>query len=289
MLAIKKDCNLLEGNHVKAIINGRLVTPEGIKDQQVLVFDETIVAISEDVPNHCEIIDAKGLIVSPGLIDVHIHGSCGYDVMDHEVEAIKTISRGIAKNGVTSFLPTTMTMHETKIKKALACIQSCMGKDLEGATVLGAHLEGPFINKAYKGAQSETEIIPPSLNVIHDFLDVIKIITIAPELEGSLPFIKAIKEKTAITLSMGHTNATYEEAMSGINEGISHVTHLFNAMTPLTHREPGVVGASLTTDVYTEIIADNIHISPKLFPYILHNKGYDKVILITDSMRAGCM
>lgn len=274
---------------MKAIINGKLVTPKGILRNKVLVFNERIKEFRDNVPTNCHVIDAKGMYVTPGLIDVHVHGSCGADTMDQTVEAIKLISQGIAKNGVTSFLPTTMTMSREDIYGALDIVRECMNKTLNGAKVLGAHLEGPFINAIYKGAQPERYIIKPSYDFIKEYTDVIKLVTYAPEMDDNYSFTKEVKEKTDITLSIGHTNATYNQAKQAFACGCSHVTHLFNAMTPLNHREPGVVGAALTSDVFTELIADTIHVNKELFQFILDNKGKDKMILITDSMRAGCM
>ena len=274
---------------MKAIINGKLVTPKGILRNKVLVFNERIKEFRDNVPTNCHVIDAKGMYVTPGLIDVHVHGSCGADTMDQTVEAIKLISQGIAKNGVTSFLPTTMTMSREDIYGALDIVRECMNKTLNGAKVLGAHLEGPFINAIYKGAQPERYIIKPSYDFIKEYTDVIKLVTYAPEMDDNYSFTKEVKEKTDITLSIGHTNATYNQAKQAFACGCSHVTHLFNAMTPLNHREPGVVGAALTSDVFTELIADTIHVNQELFQFILDNKGKDKMILITDSMRAGCM
>ncbi|MBQ1770139.1 MAG: N-acetylglucosamine-6-phosphate deacetylase [Turicibacter sp.] len=274
---------------MKAIINGKLVTPNGIIRNKVLVFNERVKEIRDNVPTNCSVIDAKGMYVTPGLIDVHVHGSCGADIMDQTVEAIELISQGIAKNGVTSFLPTTMTMSREDIYGALDIVRECMNRTLNGAKVLGAHLEGPFINAIYKGAQPERYIIKPSYDFIKEYRDVIKLVTYAPEMDDNYSFTKEVKEKTDITLSIGHTNATYNQAKQAFACGCSHVTHLFNAMTPLNHREPGVVGAALTSDVFTELIADTIHVNKELFQFILDNKGKDKMILITDSMRAGCM
>lgn len=274
---------------MKAIINGKLVTLNGVIENKVLVFNETIQHIQTEVPIDCEVIDAKGMYIAPGLIDVHVHGSCGADTMDQTTEAIKLMSTGIAKNGVTSFLPTTMTMSPKDIYGALNVIRECMEQSLNGAKVLGAHMEGPFINRIYKGAQPEQYVIKPSYEFIKDYTDVIRLVSYAPEMDEDYSFIKEVKEKTDITLSIGHTNATYDQTKEAFSLGCSHVTHLFNAMTPLNHREPGVVGASLTSDVFTELIADTIHVNKHLFQFVLDNKGKEKIVLITDSMRAGCM
>lgn len=272
-----------------AIVNGKIITPDEVVENKVLLFDKKIIGISDEVPTNHEVIDAMGCYVSPGLIDVHVHGSCGADTMDQSVEAIQTISEGIVKNGVTAFLPTTMTMSPKDIYGALDVIRECMNKELNGAKVMGAHMEGPFINAIYKGAQPEQYIVKPSYKFIEEYTDVIKLVSYAPEMDDNYAFTKEVKEKTDITLSIGHTNATYDQAIEAINHGVSHVTHLFNAMTPLNHREPGVVGAALTSHCYCEMIADKIHINKNLFQFVLDNKGKHKVVLITDSMRAGCM
>ena len=274
---------------MKAIINGKIITRSGVLENKVLVFNETIQQIQEEVPTDCHVIDAKGMYIAPGLIDVHVHGSCGADTMDQTKEAIEVISAGISKNGVTSFLPTTMTMSQEDIYGALEVIRLCMNQPLNGAKVLGAHMEGPFINAIYKGAQLDKYIIKPSYQLIENYTDVIKLVSYAPEMDENYSFTKEVKEKTDITLSIGHTNATYNQAKEAFNCGCSHVTHLFNAMTSLNHREPGVVGAALTSDVFTELIADTIHVNQQLFQFVLDNKGKHKMVLITDSMRAGCM
>lgn len=274
---------------MKAIINGKIIKENEILENKVIVFNDKIVGLYDKVPKDADIIDAKGMYVSPGLIDIHVHGSCNCDVMDKSVDAIKTIGNGIKENGVTSFLPTTMTMSKEDIHEALDTIRESMNIKYNGAQILGAHLEGPFINNKYKGAQSDEFIQVPNFPFIEDYVDIIKIISYAPEVDKNFNFTKEVKEKTDITLSIAHTNATYEEAISAIKLGASNITHLFNAMTPLNHREMGVVGAALTSNVYCEIICDNIHINPALFQFVLNNKGKDKVILITDCMRAGCM
>lgn len=274
---------------MKAIINGKILTENSVIEDKILLFNNKITGFCKDLEEDVEIIDAKGLYVSPGLIDIHVHGSCNCDVMDKSVTSIKNIGNGIKKNGVTSFLPTTMTMSREDIYAALHTIRETMNLKYGGAQILGAHLEGPFINSKYKGAQSNEFIVPPNFPFIKDYVDVIKIISYAPEVDDNFSFTKEIKDKTDITLSIAHTSATYNEAMSAIKYGASNITHLFNAMTPLSHREMGVVGAALTSDVYCEIICDNIHVNPQMYQFVLDNKGKDKVILITDCMRAGCM
>ncbi len=278
---------------MKAIVNGKIIVENKILEDKVLLFEEKIVNILDkenvNLNEDVEIIDVKELYVSPGFIDVHIHGSGGKDIMDGDLDAIKVISSTIAKRGVTSFLPTTMTMDKEEIYKALDVIKQAMGMKLCGAKVLGAHLEGPFINPKYKGAQKEDFIQNPSFDFIKGYEDVIKIITLAPEKDENFKFLKDIKENTNIVLSIGHSDATYEQAMESIDNGISRATHTFNAMTPLHHRKPGIVGAIMNTDIYCELIADNIHVHKGAINALTKVKGKDKIILITDSMRAGCM
>ncbi|NFT05824.1 MULTISPECIES: N-acetylglucosamine-6-phosphate deacetylase [Clostridium] len=274
---------------MKAIINGIIVTKNGILGNKVLLFDKKIISICDEIPENCEIIDAKQKIVTPGLIDIHVHGSCNFDTMDNSIEAIEAISSGICKNGVTSFLPTTMTMTKENIYSSLNIIKKCMKKDFNGAKVIGAHMEGPFINPIYKGAQDSKHILKPNFQFIKDYTDVIKLISYSPELDDDYEFTKEVKENTKITLSICHSNASYRKCMEAISLGVTNITHLFNAMSPLNHREPGVVGAALMSNAYCEIIADKIHVDKSLFQFILNNKGNEKVILITDCMRAGCM
>lgn len=278
---------------MKAIVNGKIIVGNEILENKVLLFEKKIIDIL-DRENVClskndYIIDAKGLYISPGFIDVHIHGSGGKDAMDGEIESIKVISNTIAKRGVTSFLPTTMTMAKERIYKALDVIEQAMNMDLGGAKVLGAYLEGPFINPKYKGAQKADFIKNPSFHFIKGYENVIKIITLAPEKDENFKFLKYIKENTDIVLSIGHSDATYEQAMAAIDNGISRATHIFNAMTPLNHRKPGIIGAIMNTDISCELIADNIHVHKGAINVLTKIKGKDKIILITDSMRAGCM
>jgi len=280
---------------MKAIINGKIIKENSIIEGKVLLFEEKIMEFVdkeafEILGASCEeIIDAKGYFVSPGFIDMHIHGSGGFDVMDGNGNAIDKISSAVVKNGVTGFLPTTMTMSKEKIYQALDSVRLAMKSEVKGAKVLGAHMEGPFINKKYKGAQPEKSIIAPNYSFIESYVDVIKLITLAPEMDENFEFIKEVKQKTNIILSIGHSNADYEQALGAVKQGITHATHTFNAMTPLNHRKPGVVGAAFNSDIYCEVIADLIHIHPAIFKTLIKIKGKGRLILITDSMRAGCL
>ncbi|WBW95299.1 N-acetylglucosamine-6-phosphate deacetylase [Oceanirhabdus sp. W0125-5] len=276
---------------MRAITNGRIITEEKILEDYILLFSDRIEDIipQADLRKYHvkEIIDAKGNYVSPGLMDLHIHGAGGFDTMDGTFEALNTISKVIAKEGVTSFLPTTMTMAKEKIITSINNIRENKNK-VQGAKILGCHVEGPFISKKYKGAQCEEYIIKPDESLLEGLTDIIKIITIAPEEDVENRFIKAMKKK-GIVLSVGHSNATFDETIQGIEDGISYATHTFNGMRGLHHREPGVVGAVFSKDIYCELIADMIHVHKGFFEGFIKINGMNKVILISDSMRAGCM
>ena len=274
---------------MKAVVNGKIVLKNGVLENKVIVFDKKIIDICDEVPTNCEIIDAKGNYVSPGLIDIHIHGCKGFDTMDEDENAVEVISKGIVETGVTSFLPTTMTMSPERIYKAFNNIEKAKNKSIKGAKILGAHMEGPFINEKYKGAQNPKYIYKPNFEFIKDYTDIIKIISYAPETDTNFEFTKKVKKDTNIVLSIGHSDANYNIAKKAKNLGVTNTTHLFNAMTPLNHREIGIVGLSLMSDMYCELIADKIHINKELFQFVIDNKGKDKLVLITDCMRAGCM
>ena len=273
----------------KCIINGKIVLHDGIVEKNLFIDDDKIVEISERNPVSEEIIDAQGLYVAPGFIDVHTHGRGGSDTMYATFEDLNTISKAALKTGVTSFLPTTMTMPVEDIAKAIQVIADNKDK-VEGAQILGTHLEGPFFNTKYKGAQPEECMILPTvenyLSFVKDNQDIVRKISIAPELDHSIELIEYLKDKNTV-VSMGHTNATYEEAQKAVDAGATSGTHTYNAMTPLTHRAPGVVGAIMINDsVYAELILDGIHVNFAAAKALLRAKGKDKVVLITDSMEA---
>jgi N-acetylglucosamine-6-phosphate deacetylase len=226
--------------------------------------------------------------VSAGFIDLHIHGSGGVDVMDATPEALETLCAILPQTGTTSFLATTMTMSPSFIDKALHNIQinACT---VGGAEILGVHLEGPFINSSKHGAQDKAYIQSANIDLIKPYIDIIKMITLAPEISKNEAFIKKIhKEYPHIILSIGHSDASYEQSLKSFRWGISHATHLFNAMNPYHHRTPGIVGAVFDSDVTCDVIADLVHTHPSTLELIQKMKK-DKLILITDAMRGGCM
>ncbi|MCR4621506.1 MAG: N-acetylglucosamine-6-phosphate deacetylase [Clostridiales bacterium] len=280
---------------MKAIINGRVVLENATVTGQAVLFDEKIVGIvPENEVRDCEIIDAKGRYVLPGLVDMHIHGYLGEDASDGKAEGIRTMARGIAKNGVTSWLPTTMTVSYAELEAAFEAIRTVKketeGNKFDGAQIMGINAEGPFINPSKKGAQAGEHIRPCDPEFIAKYADIIKVFTVAPEMKGNLAALRRIhKEFPKLLISMGHTSATFEQAQKGVRAGVRHVTHLFNAMTPLMHRDPGVVGCALSDNrLSTELIADTFHVNKNLFKLVSELKG-DKLVLITDCTRAGGM
>ena len=274
---------------MKAIINGSIIDNGKVWVGYHLFFDEKIVALSrEDPPKECEIIDAKGLYVSAGFVDIHIHGSGGADVMDATPEALETISQSLLKTGTTSFVATTMTMRQEDILSALDAVIMYGGK-VSGAKIEGIHLEGPFINPLKCGAQDPEYIQQAGFEWIEPYLPHIRVMTIAPEMQGAEEFIRNISRAYPhIILSIGHSEANYEQTMQSFKWGISHATHLFNAMPPWHHRKPGIIGAVFESDVTADIIADLVHTHPAALRTVEKIKK-DRLILITDAMRAGCM
>jgi N-acetylglucosamine-6-phosphate deacetylase len=234
------------------------------------------------------VIDLGGARVLPGFIDVHVHGAVGHDTMDGSVEGLHAMARFFARHGVTGFLPTTLTGPREDILGALHAIHQAMQTPTGGARILGAHLEGPYINRAKGGAQHLDQIRPPSPAEARTLLDtgVVKLVSLAPEVEGCGWLIDECR-KRGITVSMAHTNATYAEALDGIGLGITHATHMFNAMSPFHHRDPGAVGAALTSPhVRCELICDGVHVHEGAAQLLWQVKGRSGVMLITDAMRA---
>lgn len=276
---------------MKAIINGKIILKDRIVEDCALLYSNVIEGIvpNDNIPANAEVIDAKGGYVSPGLIDMHIHGYLGKDVCDGEEESIRTISAGIVKNGVTGYLPTTMTVDMKVIKKALEVCRSLKeeSKNWEGSEILGCHAEGPFISESKKGAQDAKYILKPDAAFVKEYSDIIKTITLAPETdENDFAAIREICRDTDVVVSMGHTSADYNTAMKSVNAGVKHVTHLFNAMTPLAHRAPGVVTAALNSDVSVELIVDTFHVD-KCFYDLLWKVKQRKLCFITDCLPAG--
>ena len=271
---------------MKAIKNGKLILSDRggnffVAENKILTFTDKILKIDNSTDAE-EIIDAKNFFVAPGFINIHIHGCAGFDAMDDSQNALAEICKFLPQTGVTSFLPTTMTMEISKIKSALKKIRE---QTFVGAKILGANVEGPFINEKFCGAQDKKNILDADFEIFSDFKDIIKIITVAPEKISDQNFIdKCLSEK--IIVSIGHSAATYEIAMQAIERGAKHITHFFNAQTGLHHRKPGIVGAAFDSDAVVELIADNVHVHPAVQRLIAKVKPLKEIILITDSLRA---
>ena len=276
---------------MKAIINGKIILKDRVVENMALLYSDVIEGVvpCDKVPADAQIIDACGGYVSPGLIDIHIHGYLSKDVCDGEADSIRTIAGGIVKNGVTGFLPTTMTVDMKVIKKALEVCRDLKeeSKTWAGSQILGCHAEGPFISESKKGAQDAKYILKPDASFVKEYKDIIKTITLAPECDTEdFAAIREICRDTDVVVSMGHTSADYNTAMASIDAGVKHTTHLFNAMTPLTHRAPGVVGAALNGDVSVELIVDTVHVDKALYNMLWKLKGR-KLCFITDCLPAG--
>ena len=274
---------------MKAIINAKIFYKDEILENYTICFDRQIRIIDRDIDvGEMLVIDAKGAFVSAGFIDLHIHGSNGADVMDASPKALETISKSVLSGGTTSFLATTMTMSAEDIDKALINVQ-VYGKYVTGANILGIHLEGPFINPSRHGAQDIKHIQSANMEMLEGYLGDIKMITIAPEIAQNKALIQNIKENYPdIILSIGHSDASYKEAKDSFGYGISHATHLFNAMNSYHHRDPSIVGAVFDSDISCDVIADLVHIHPSTLN-LIHKIKKDKLVLITDSIRAGCL
>lgn len=279
------------------IINGTTITPFHLLNGKAIIVEKGRIReivnkedISTPTLTGAEVIEGKDKYIVPGYIDIHVHGGGGSDVMDGDYEAINQIAISHSHFGTTSFLPTTMTMSKDKIIRSLRSICEAVKKGTAGSEILGIHMEGPYINPEKKGAQKEEDIRKISIDEFSEFNqasgNLIRLVTIAPEMPGAIGLIKYLYEQGIIT-SVGHTNATYVQTQAGIRAGLSHVTHTFDAMRGLHHREPGVVGAALTSPELTvEIIADGIHIHPIVLKILTKIKEDEKVVLITDAMRA---
>ncbi len=280
---------------MKALTNGIIVTENQMIYGKTLVYDDTITEITSDFEplEADEVTDVCGNMITAGLVDLHIHGYAGFDTSDGSPEDIKKMALLLAQNGVTSWCPTTMTVSQPEILKAFDAVRAAKS-DIEsgaahGARILGVNCEGPFISPNKKGAQDGKYILPPSADFVIKNSDIIKLVTIAPEMDDNCREIKKIAESTDVVISMGHTEATLEQARLAIESGARHVTHLYNAMPHLDHRAPGLIGAVMTDRrVSCEMIADTFHINPALFEMTAQLKG-DKLVLITDCMRAGGM
>jgi len=279
------------------IIAARLLTPvEWIEAPVVVVEDGHITALQSrsdaEIPAG-RLLNFPDLILAPGFLDIHIHGGAGRDAMEANDSALAQIELQLVKHGVTAYLPTTVTAPQEKIFKALDGLGKSIAtpnKNNGRAIPLGIHLEGPFISHEKRGVHPPANLLQPSPQALEQFWEAsagtIRMVTIAPELPGAVETIRYART-LGVHSSLGHSNATCKEAQAGISAGADHATHTFNAMRPLDHRDPGILGAVLEDDELTaDIIADGIHVHPSILKLFLRAKGADRAILITDAISA---
>jgi len=244
--------------------------------------------ITDKAPEDCEVIDADGLYVIPGLVDVHTHGAVGHDFCDADLDGLYKIAEFEKSKGVTAFCPTSMTLSEERLTGIFATIKD-FKPEKKHARALGINMEGPFISPKKMGAQNPKYIMNSDVEVFRRLNKVsggnIRLVTLAPETEGANLFIKELAND--VSISVGHSDANYEQADTAFKNGANHVTHLFNAMPAFNHREPGIVGAAFdNTGVMAELICDKVHIHPCMIRSTFRLFGEDRIILISDSMEA---
>lgn len=270
---------------------GRLLLPEGeARDQRLLIVQGKIQAIAAhlDAPSNARYLDARRWIVAPGFVDIHVHGAVGADTMDASQEALSRMAAFFARHGVTAFLPTTMTASDDAIQNALLAVRVAQQRRPFGERILGVHLEGPFIAPSRAGAQPTTAIRLPSPESYRLWLSqgVVQLITLAPEIEGCSALIAECVAQN-ISVALGHSEATFEQTLRAFDLGVNQLTHTFNAMRGLHHREPGPIGAALMREsVYLQVIADGVHVHPAMLRLLYRCFGADRLVVITDAMSA---
>jgi N-acetylglucosamine-6-phosphate deacetylase len=288
----------MSGNKIK-IINGKVITPGGILEGSVVLTEDGIIRSVGDKPASAQgakVIDAEGRYVSPGFIDLHIHGGGGFDFMDGHESAFLAIADMHARYGTTAMLPTTLTASGEELLHTLDVYERVLPKNRHGAQFLGMHLEGPYFAMSQRGAQEPRYIRnpdPAEYNEVLKRAHLIRRWSAAPELPGALEFARAVREK-GILVSMAHTDALYEEAVRGFENGYTLATHFYSAMSTVMRRDgfryAGVVEAGyLIDDMDVEIIADGKHLPPPLLQLVYKIKGAARTALITDAMRAAGM
>jgi N-acetylglucosamine-6-phosphate deacetylase len=285
-----------------ALTANRLYTPLDEVDRPLVLIEgqhiiEVTSQLAREIPQKAQLQDFGESILAPGFIDIHIHGGAGHDVMEDDPSGLPAVQQMLLKHGVTSFFPTTVTAPFDKTLSALdrlaTAIEAAEGSPSLGslyATPRGIHLEGPFISHQCRGVHPSDELRKPTLKTFEQFWQAargrIRLITIAPELEGASEVMQEAV-KRGVTVSLGHSNASLSEAKSGVEAGGTHVTHTFNAMRPLRHRDPGIVGEALTNrKLSADIIADGIHLDPLVVKLFLRAKGPENTVLITDATSA---
>jgi N-acetylglucosamine-6-phosphate deacetylase len=281
------------------IHSARALTPTAeIADAGILIREDVVEAIGPrsgmTLPAGAQEIRATNSTAIPGFLDVHIHGAGGHDVMEGNATALRAITRKVSEYGTTSIVATTVTASTDETLRAVEGIAAYIARQHETedprAEVLGIHLEGPFISKQRRGVHPAQWIQLPSAETLGRFLKAAagnaRILTIAPEVLGAAPCIDAARQ-AGLVVSMGHTDATYEQARAAMARGARSATHVYNAMRPFTHRDPGVIGAVLTSpDVNAELIADGVHVEEAAMKLLLMAKGATHVTLVSDGLSA---
>ena len=281
-----------------ALTNGKLITPFREIDQGCVLikgeFIEKIGKVGEiEIPDDTKIIDVGGKYISPGFIDSHLHGAFSGSVMASTEKDLQLMAQGLVQCGTTSFLPTTLSGPWDAIVNSIDCVAQAMKKDLKGSKILGVHVEGPYVNLEQKGAQNPKFIYPPRpeqyIPLLEKYPSIIRL-TAAPEVPGGLELGQELRKRN-IVAAIGHSNASYQQILEAIENGYTHVTHMFSAMSGLhrikAYRVSGVIESTLLMDeLTTELIADGHHLPPSLMKLVFHAKGMDKVCLVTDSMSA---
>ena len=270
------------------ISNARLVTVAGVMDGNLHAEAGQIVALGAfRIPEGVRVVDAGNGWLLPGFIDVHVHGGVGREAMDADPDGLRQLARFYAEHGVTSFLPTTWTAPHEDIMAALETIAVVQQEGTGGAAILGAHVEGPYLNPARCGAQDSRQIRRAGRDEALAILDtgIIRLLALAPEYPENHWLIDECARR-GVTVSAAHTAATYADMQQAVALGLSQTTHTYNAMTGLHHREPGTLGAALTMDsISCELIADNVHVHPAAMNLLYRAKGPDRTLLITDAVR----
>lgn len=267
------------------IIKNVLIFTEDKQFKEGSIYIEN--GVFSDVSTDEEIIDGEGCYAIPGLVDVHFHGCVGADFCDGTPESIAKIAEYEASQGITTIVPATMTLSEEELEQIMG--NAAAYKNKKGSVLAGINMEGPFISASKKGAQAATHIRKPDVEMFHKLQKIsgglIKLCDIAPEEEGAMEFIEALKDE--VHISFAHTTANYEIAKKGYDLGACHATHLYNAMPPFAHRDPGVIGAARDSGhVYVELICDGIHIHPSVVRATFEMFGDNRIVMISDSMRA---
>jgi N-acetylglucosamine-6-phosphate deacetylase len=281
--------------NILLVHNASLIIPEGEwQPGWLMTAGKTIRMMGAGDPPQFEAsqaavqIDAGGKLLLPGFIDLHVHGAVGSDVMDANPDGLHAMARFYATHGVTAFLPTCWSASRGAILAALEAVGEVVGYVPGGATILGAHLEGPYLNPQKCGAQNDRYIRRAGTAEALEFLDtgLVRLLTLAPEFEENLWLVEECALQ-GITVSIGHTTAGYEQVLRAVKRGASHVTHCYNAMTGFGHRGPGTVGAAMAIpELCCELIADDIHVHPVAQKILLDVKGTEGVVLVTDAVRA---